>query len=143
MDVPEKVESTTGKDFVIISAETLEADCQLSSVLCDPVERMEKVLNTACRLKLARRAQERRQERRDNLHLATVSTTNHSTASGHVTSVASSDWSSCQVVAVMLVVAGVGVTARLLVAGHSSRQAGGPPYTQQNMSRWIQMKSIF
>ena len=35
----------------------------------------------------------------------------------------------------MLVVAGVGVTARLLVAGHSSRQAGGPPYTRQNMSR--------
>ena len=35
----------------------------------------------------------------------------------------------------MLVVAGVGVTARLLVAGHSSRQAGGPPYTHQNMSR--------
>ena len=73
MEVPEKVESITGKDFVIISAENLEADCQLSSVLCDPVERMEKVLNTACRLKLARRAQERRQERRDNLHLATVS----------------------------------------------------------------------
>ena len=42
----------------------------------------------------------------------------------------------------MLVVAGVGATARLLVAGHSSRQARGPPYTQQNMSRWIQMKSI-
>ena len=43
----------------------------------------------------------------------------------------------------MLVVAGVGVTARLLVAGHSSRQAGGPPYTQQNMSRWLQIKSIW
>ena len=49
--------------------------------------------------------------------------------------VPASDWSSCQVVAVMLVVAGVGVTARLLVAGHSSRQAGGPPYTHHNMSR--------
>ena len=73
MEVPEKVESVTGKDFVIISAENLETDCQLSSVDCDPVERMERVLNTACRLKLARRARERRQERRDNLHLATVS----------------------------------------------------------------------
>ena len=52
MEVPEKVESVTGKDFVIISAETLEADCQLSSVDCDPVERMERVLNTACRLEI-------------------------------------------------------------------------------------------
>ena len=52
-----------------------------------------------------------------------------------MTTVPSSDWSSCQVVAVMLVVAGLGVTARLLAAGHSSRQAGGPPYTHQNMSR--------
>ena len=52
-----------------------------------------------------------------------------------MTTVPSSDWSSCQVVAVMLVVAGVGVTARLLVAGHSSRQVGGPPYTHLNMSR--------
>ena len=42
----------------------------------------------------------------------------------------------------MLVVAGVGVTVRLLVAGHSSRQVGGPPYTPHNMSRWVQIKSI-